>query len=176
MKLSRGLCAALAAALLLSACGDGGSPEATPTSPECPSPTPTTAGVSPSPIPPECLLDADRAEEWGGEWAEGSGFKISEFCRQFVPIRGTISFTVAGDGTLSGHYEWANDPYTCGGPAPSVPSEGEVTGERTANGFLLEIFGEGYPLLLTRRGNEASGRVEAGGNTTHALIVRCLTC
>jgi hypothetical protein len=51
-----------------------------------------------------------------------------------------------------------------------------VTGERTADGFLLTIFGEGYPLTLTRQGNEASGKVEAGSNTTHAISVHCVTC
>jgi hypothetical protein len=115
-------------------------------------------------------------ECWEGEWAEGSGFEYGSFCPQFVPISGTISFAVAEDGSLSGDYEWANDPYTCGGPAPSVPNKGEVTGERTADGFLLTIFGEGYPLTLTRQGNEASGKVEAGSNTTHAISVHCVTC
>jgi hypothetical protein len=125
-----------------------------------------------------------EAEVWQGTW--DGGFHVPPPCTPPVwEADGTVSFTVAADGTLAGEARITNEPGTCGGtggPGPT-PAGGTLTGRRTDDGFALELVLPGlgrHTIPLARAGNEATGELSlplaAGARYEVALKLRCTTC
>jgi hypothetical protein len=121
-------------------------------------------------------LPTQDLEIWEGTW-EGStvlpGCSPSD-----VPLHGTISFTVAADGSVSGTYQVAHETFTCGPEAqPNARFGGDFTGRQTDSGFALDVFkGTGFPpLQVTRDGDQASGEYTAGPQQG-TIELDCVTC
>jgi hypothetical protein len=133
----------------------------------------------------DCLtFPTGEGEFWQGTW--DGGFEVPAPCTPRVwPQRGTISFTVAEDGSLSGTTRLTNETGVCGGvdtPA-SAPAGGPITGKRTEQGFQLVLqlpTGGSQTVELVRTGNEAVGdfEMELGGVASWGaeLALTCSTC
>jgi hypothetical protein len=125
-----------------------------------------------------------ETEVWQGTW--DGGFHVPPPCTPPVwDADGTVSFTVAADGTLSGAAAITNEPGTCGGHGspPPAAAGGALTGRRTAEGFDLQVVlpGAGQRTIpLVRDGNDATGELSvplgAGARYEVDLALRCTTC
>lgn len=125
-----------------------------------------------------------ETEVWKGTW--DAGFHVPAPCTPTVwPQVGTLSATVAADGSLSGRGELVNHTGVCGGT--DVPQEVPITplftGVRTEDEIRLEIQ---LPSLgsrtvrMPRRGNVAEGTLTVPLGATSRWEIRarleCTTC
>jgi hypothetical protein len=128
--------------------------------------------------------DVPVCETWSGTW--DGGFHVPPPCSPPIwEANGTVSFTVAADGAVSGAARITNEPGTCGGtggPGPT-PAGGTFTGRRTDEGFELRVLlpGVGERVVrLVRAGDEATGALSAplgaGARYEVDLALRCTTC
>ncbi len=123
-------------------------------------------------------------ETWEGTW--DAGFHVPAPCTPSVwPQVGTLSATVAADGSLSGRGELVNHTGVCGGT--DVPQEVPVTplftGVRTEDEIRLQIQLPGLgtrTVRMPRRGDVAEGTltVPLGGASRWEIRARleCTTC
>jgi hypothetical protein len=132
-----------------------------------------------------CLtFPTGEGEFWQGTW--DGGFEVPAPCTPRVwPQRGTISFTVAPDGSLSGTTRLTNETGVCGGSdVPAMAAAGgRITGTKTETGFelVLQLPGGGTRTVeLVRTGNEAAGDFEMelgpGARWEAELALTCTTC
>lgn len=133
----------------------------------------------------ECASYPTRETEvWEGTW--DGGFHVPPPCTPSVwEADGTVSFTVAANGTLAGEARITNEPGTCGGtggPGPT-PAGATFTGRRTDDGFELvaTLPGVGQRTIpLVRDGSQATGHLSvplgAGARYDVDLALVCTTC
>lgn len=125
-----------------------------------------------------------ETEFWEGTW--DGGFHVPPPCTPPIwEADGTVSFTVAEDGTLSGEAKVTNEPGTCGGPGGPGPAAagGTFTGMRTEDGFELHVLFPGIgqrKVVLTREGDDTTGHLSvplgAGARYEVDLTLECTTC
>jgi hypothetical protein len=174
----------LVAVLLASGCAGAGQPQATPTSPECPSPVPA-GDVTPSPLPPECVVPAETAEPTppleGQEVWEGT-ISSEVFtvggppgpCGSPTTVEGTVRLIVEPDGSLTGTYDVSG----CGVTEPHA----RFTGTETEDGFTfpeLIVFtnGELVPKVSSTKAEARLTNCQcAGGGGARYVTTWDLTC
>jgi hypothetical protein len=120
--------------------------------------------------------DVPACEMWAGTWEGGTA--LPGCSPSFVPLHGTISFTVAADGSLSGTYAVAHETFVCGLEAqPDARFGGEFTGREIEGEFVLDVFaGTGYgPVRLRRDENDAVGSYRVGPQEGE-ITVECTNC
>ena len=170
--------ALLVSVLVSSGCG-GEPPASAPTSPDCPSPTRTGEGVSPSPIPSDCIVaggtrtSPSRTPASGEVW-EGKFVWNGNPCPTCT-ITYNVRLTVDAEGHGSGTATYVS----CSACAPP-PARFRLEAQRTTAGFVNFAAG-GYPMKGTVPvdGNRARGETTqqfSGLTYRYVWNLTCTTC
>jgi hypothetical protein len=131
----------------------------------------------------QCVTYSTGEDEvWKGTW--NGGVRVLPPCTPAVwPQVGTISFTVAANGAVTGEASFTNHVGVCGGVdvPQDVPASVRFTGRRTGGGFIINEPAAGAATVrLTRSGDTATGRftvpLGSGTRLDVRLALECASC